>query len=287
MTANLAETSAFAPKTTIQKDSVQETLIIPLFARKMCTQLYPDLYTDPGSMELMNRLDYDFSEVEKQVDSARWKFGALETAMRQTDLAIEVRAHLSAYPKSAVVNLGCGLDQTAENCDNGTCAIYNVDFPDVIAVREELLGSRARVTNIAADLNNPTWFDRIDASSGVIFFAAGVFYYFDKPQMQALLSAMGERFPGGVLVFDTAGKRAVKMVRRVVQNSGIGGVDSSFYVGSVAKDLQPLLARGTATAKGYMLGYHDLKSPNVSPLFRFLAKLADGPMKMKIVKIRF
>ena len=30
----------------IEKNTVQETLIIPLYARKMCTELYPNLYRD-------------------------------------------------------------------------------------------------------------------------------------------------------------------------------------------------------------------------------------------------
>lgn len=51
----------------------------------------------------------------------------------------------------ALVDLGCGLDQTAENCDNGLLRIYNVDLPDVIAVRNELLLEGGRVENIIAD----------------------------------------------------------------------------------------------------------------------------------------
>ncbi len=39
-------------------------------------------------------------------------------------------------------------------------------------------------------------------------------------------------------------------------------------------------------ARGYMLGYNDLKDPSVSGFFRFLAKVGDG-MKMQIVKINF
>ena len=59
--------------------------------------------------------------------------------MRQNDLAFEVRDYLKGHPNAAVVNLGCGLDCTGRSCDNGSCKIYNLDFPDVIAVRNELL----------------------------------------------------------------------------------------------------------------------------------------------------
>ena len=36
----------------IEKNTVQETLIIPLYARKMCSELYPTLYYDETASEL-------------------------------------------------------------------------------------------------------------------------------------------------------------------------------------------------------------------------------------------
>lgn len=56
------------------------------------------------------------------------RFGFLEVAMRQNDLAYEVRDYLKTHPTAAVVNLGCGLDSTGRTCDNGSCRIYNLDF---------------------------------------------------------------------------------------------------------------------------------------------------------------
>lgn len=123
----------------IEKNTVQETLIIPLYARKMCSELYPNLYRDEAALRLVGAVDYDFSALEKKSKSLMQRFGFLEVAMRQNDLAIEVREYLKCHPNAAVVNLGCGLDSTGRACDNGKCKLYNLDFPDVIAVRNELL----------------------------------------------------------------------------------------------------------------------------------------------------
>ena len=46
----------------IEKNTVQETLIIPLFARKVCSGLYPNLYRDETAVRLIDEIDYDFSE---------------------------------------------------------------------------------------------------------------------------------------------------------------------------------------------------------------------------------
>ena len=49
---------------TIEKNTVQETLIIPLYARKMCSELYRNLYRDETALRLVNAVDYDFSALE-------------------------------------------------------------------------------------------------------------------------------------------------------------------------------------------------------------------------------
>ena len=162
----------------IEKNTVQETLILPLYSRKLCTELYPNLYQDETAVHLIDQIDYDFSEAEKNSRSLMQRFGALEVAMRQNDLAFEVRAYLKNHPCAAVVNLGCGLDNTGRACNNGRCKIYNLDFPDVIALRQQLLPAGEREQNIPCDLKDPAWFDKIDASGGAVFFASGVFYYF-------------------------------------------------------------------------------------------------------------
>ena len=126
-------------KCKIERNTVQETLILPLYSRKLCTELYPNLYRDETAVRLLGQIDYDFSEAEKNSRSLIQRFGALEVAMRQGDLAFEVRDYLKGHPDAAVVNLGCGLDNTGRTCDNGRCKICNLDFPDVIALRQQLL----------------------------------------------------------------------------------------------------------------------------------------------------
>ena len=159
----------------IEKNTVQETLVIPLYGRKMCSELYPALYRDETAARIISQVDYDFSVLEKTSGSVMQRFGFLELAMRQNDLAWEVEDYLKTHPTAAVVNLGCGLDDTGRRCDNGSCKIYNIDFPAVIAARNELLPAGEREENIPCDLNDTSWFSKIDASGGAVFFAAGVF----------------------------------------------------------------------------------------------------------------
>ena len=272
----------------IEKNTVQETLIIPLFARKACSELYPNLYRDETSIRLIDEIDYDFSEAERKSRSLMQRFGALEVAVRQNDLAWEARDYLKSHPTAAVVNLGCGLDSTGRACDNGNCKIYNLDFPDVIAVRNELLPAGEREENIPCNLNDTAWFSQIDASGGAVFFASGVFYYFLTEQVKALVQSMAGAFPGGVLVFDAANRTAVKMIAKTwLKSAKIKDVGAYFAVSDAPKEIGAWDSRLQVTSRGYMLGYNDLRDPSVSGFFRFLAKVGDHGMKMQIVKIEF
>ena len=272
----------------IEKNTVQETLIIPLYARKVCSELYPNLYRDETSIRLIDRIDYDFSEAEKNSRSPMQRFGSLEVAMRQNDLAWEVRDYLKTHPNAAVINLGCGLDGTGRSCDNGSCKIYNLDFPNVITVRNELLPAGDREQNIPCDLKDTAWFSEIDASSGAVFFASGVFYYFLTEQVKALVQAMADAFPDGVLVFDAANRAAVKMIAKTwLKSAKIKDVGAYFAVSDAKSELSLWDGRLQVTSRGYMLGYNDLRDPSVSGFFRFLARVGDGVMKMQIVRIKF
>lgn len=272
----------------IEKNTVQETLVIPLYGRKMCSELFPSLYRDETAIRLLQQVDYDFSLLEKQSQRTMQQFGFLEVAMRQNDLAWEVRDYLQTHPNAAVVNLGCGLDNTGRDCDNGTCKLYNLDFPNVIEVRNALLPAGAREKNIPCDLNDTSWFQQIDASGGAVFFAAGVFYYFLRNQVQSLVQSMSKAFPGGRLVFDAAGKSAVKlMLKTWIKSAKIQDVGAYFSVSDAGKELSPWAKQLQVSSRGYMLGYQDLKDPSVNPFYRFLARVGDHAMKMQIVRLEF
>ena len=245
----------------IEKNTVQETLVIPLYGRRLCSRMFPTLFQDKSAAELMERIDYDFSALEKQSNSLMQVFGALEVAMRQSDLAWEVGDYLKSHPKAAVINLGCGLDNTGRSCGN-----------------------------LALDLNEPAWMGAIDVNpaDGTVLFAAGVFYYFTTKQVQHFVTSMAERFPGGRLVFDGAGKTAVKlMLKTWVKQAGIKDVGAYFSVKDAKGELErwsPLLS---VSSRGYMQGYRKLEGPGVRPIHRLLAKIADGPLHLQIVRVEF
>ena len=271
----------------IEKNTVQETLIIPLFGRLICSERFPELFSDPEAKRICDSLDYDFAEKRKKMESPAGLFGALEVAQRQYDLHCEVEAYLKEHPKAAVINLGCGLDDTFSKVDNGTCKGYNLDLPDVIDVRNELLPAQEREHNIACDLNHFEWMEQVDVADGAVFFAAGVFYYFKTEDVKKLFVTMGSRFPGAILVFDSCNERGAKMMRKTwLKEAGITDVCAFFSLEnpdelkSWSKDFS------SVSSKSYMRGYRDIYK-NVGLFHKLMIRFCDSLVNMRIVRIAF
>ncbi len=271
----------------IEKNTVQETLIIPLFGRLVCSERFPQLFSDPEAKRICGMLDYDFDKKRKKMESAAGLFGALEVAQRQYDVACEVKDYLKSHPGASVVNLGCGLDDTIGKCDNGRCTGYNIDMPDVIEIRNELLPASDRETNIACDLNNYSWMDNINSENGVIFFATGVFYYFRMEDVKALFNKLAERFPGGVLVFDSCNSRGARMMTKTwLKEAGITDVGAFFSLEDENELKNRSKCFGSVSAKSYMRGYRDIYN-DVGLFHKLMIHFCDKFVNMKILKIVF
>lgn len=253
----------------------------------MCSEKFPDLYKDNSAKELCERLDYDFSEIEKKSNSFLYEFGALEAAMRQLDIISEIKDYLKKHTKATIVNLGCGLDETGKACDNGLCQIVNVDFPNIIEIRKKIISNRDREINISCNLKDYSWMKNVDNSEGVIFFAAGVFHYFKIKEVRSLILELAKRYTGGRLVFDSVGKLGVKLLMKTtIKNMGISGIDGLFYLNNPLKELN-WSNEIKVSSKPYMLGYYNMRSPNIFFSHRLLANICDNFLKMAINRIDF
>ena len=271
----------------IEKNTVQETLIIPLYGRKICADYYPQLFEDKQAQRICEMLDYDFAARKKKMETQAGLFGALEVAQRHYDLIWEIKDYLKLNPEAAVVNLGCGLDDSFAKVDNGKCHGYNVDFKDVIDIREEILEKNERETSIASDLNDYRWMDQIDGSKGAIFFAAGVFYYLKKEEVKELFKTLARRFPGGVVVFDCCNEKGAKMMRKTwLKEAGISDVSAYFSLEDKkeVEDWSDDFAE--VSERSYMRGYRDIYN-DVNLFHKLMLKFCDSFVRMKIVKIRF
>ena len=226
-------------KIRIEKNSVQETLMLPLYGKAWAVKNYPDLFHDEDAGKIMEKVDYDFSALEAAAAGIRGKIGSLAAATRQAALVWEVRDYLRDHPRALVVNMGCGLDTAGHQADNGLCRFANLDLPNVIGLREQLLPSNEREKNIPTDLNDLSWFEKIGfvEEDGAVFFASGVFLYFAREDVKKLFRAMAERFPGGRIAFDGQNRRGMEMDLKTLKATGID-ISTNFFLDRPEEELR-------------------------------------------------
>lgn len=220
-------------KMTLDMQSVQGTMLLPLWGRAKYSKQNPDILNDSIAIEIIQKLDFDFTEVEKTFQ----EFGGLCYIIRARKFDDRISKFIQTHPNATIVNIGCGLDTTFSRVDNGKIHWYNLDLPDAIEFRKDLIPDTDRNISIPKSLLDQSWFDDIVFSEedGILFISAGVFYYFKEEDIKEIVSAMANRFPGGVLYFDAESKTAIGFSNRMVQKSGNRGAMMYFYVNSNTK----------------------------------------------------
>lgn len=277
-------------KIKVEKNSVQETLVLPLFGKAWAVRNYPDIFQDHDVQQIMDQVDYDFSAMEKAASGIKGKIGSLAAATRQAALVWEVKDYLKDHPNALVVNMGCGLDTAGHQADNGTCRFANIDFPNVIALREQLLPSTEREKNIASDLKDCSWFEKIDfrVEDGAVFIASGVFLYFKKEDVRRLFCAMAERFPGGRIAFDGQNQRGKDVDLKALKASGID-ISTNFALDNPEEELKSWSDRfARVQCKKMSTGYIK-PDKRFGLLYRIMAPIADktGMSQLDVIDFKY
>ncbi len=133
-----------------------------------------------------------------------------------------MKTYLADRPQATVVNLGCGLDTTFQRVDNGTMRWIDIDLPDVITLRSDLLPSGPRQRSLAASVLDQRWIAEIETADGVFFVASGLLCYFEERQVRDLIVRLARAFCGGGMVLDTFSPLGMRVSnRRVLHDSGM------------------------------------------------------------------
>jgi len=114
---------------------------------------------------------------------------ARRSSMRQ-------RRTLSAQTQAAVINLGAGLSTRFSRLDNGSIRWYEVDLPEVIALRKLFFRETKRYRCIAGSVTEPSTLEPVIAGrQPVLIVAEGLFMYFDEKDVRSVFDGLSMRFP--------------------------------------------------------------------------------------------
>ncbi len=203
-------------------NAVQDTLYIPLVGRIYATKYHPAFFYDEQSLKLETAIP----QSKRQFNKAQYYY--LAGATRYFLLDNEVRAFIKKYPQANIVNLGAGLDTLAYRVNVTTARFYELDLPDVIAMRQRLLPEMANDTCVTASFLDLQWMEQINTDLPTLFVAGGLFHYFTHEVVQSFLRDSLNNIPQLAIVFDAVDKVGLKFANRFVKKTGNDNAEMYF-----------------------------------------------------------
>jgi O-methyltransferase involved in polyketide biosynthesis len=208
----------------IDLSSVEETLFLPLWARAKDAEKENPILGDSYARNIVAGIDYDFSKIEtEQTENHKiiWPIRAL-------NFDTIIRKFLEQFSEAIVINLGAGLDTSFQRLDNGKVQWFNIELPDVAALRQKLIPDSERETTIGNSIFDFTWKDDISRQTkgrSVMFMAAGVLCYFEDSEVKALFHKLADFFPGAHFIFDAFSRFSIWATNLTIMSKK--GIDSS------------------------------------------------------------
>ena len=177
---------------------VQQTLLVPLWARAAETRSRLSILSDPRAVEIVDALGDRFSHFNRSALRSR-----IGIALRTLQFDDWLRAFLEEHPAGTVADVGVGLNTRFERCDNGRARFLEVDLPDSMAVRRRYFAETDRRRMLAGSLLDDDWIDRLLDLPGPYFVCIeGVLMYLPEDEVRRVIDRLGERLPGATLTFD-------------------------------------------------------------------------------------
>lgn len=195
---------------------VSRTAILTLIARVVASEKRNAEFHDPMASLCLERLISVASEEERKWIIGRKRFyggvsahDAIAGARRSMVFDDAANRYIAANPGSTVINLGCGFDTRYWRIASGDCRYIEVDLPEVIALKREVLRDQLDYELIGCSVPNASWIDQVTASGNTHFLllAEGLLMFLPKAEVKRLFQLLTQRFDCSQFVLDVVSEK--------------------------------------------------------------------------------
>jgi O-methyltransferase involved in polyketide biosynthesis len=186
----------------------KETMLLALYSRALESRKEAPLLRDTMAEKALERIDYDFERTKpSHVES-------LQVVLRSLQLDRWAGEFLTAHPDAMALQLGCGLDSRVYRIDPPPgVRWFDVDYPDVIELRQKLYPERAGYRMLGSSVTDPGWLDEVPGDRPAWIVAEGLTYYLSESHMKTLLNRLTGHFPSGQMAFDAVSQLGAKLAK--------------------------------------------------------------------------
>lgn len=215
------ETGQDGPRRRRSLLGVSETLLLALVARHLESSSADPLLDDSAATRMVESLDIDVERLGHAVRPVQQA-----TALRCALVDRATRAFIDRVPEPTIVTLGVGLCTRYFRVATSRTQWFDIDLPNVAALRESLLPDEPDRRTIAASALDPRWMDEVAGrpTDSILFVIEGLLSYLLPDEVQALTIRLADRFPGSEILAEALGPHAS---RRSQYGRSLAGADTA------------------------------------------------------------
>ena len=186
----------------ITLSGVPETMLQTIYARAKETKTRGAI-TDNKAVEIIDRLDYDFSMADKDA--------AMHSGVIARTIVLDklVKTYLAGHGGAVVVNIACGLDTRCYRMSDYS-HWYNLDLPETIAVREKLLPESRKISQITMSAMDDWGGEIKGTSTDVLVIIEGLTMYLLESDVKRIFDVIAARFDRATVLVETMNPMVVK-----------------------------------------------------------------------------
>lgn len=202
--------------TGVEWKSVEWTNICLLYLRACESKLAQPILGDDMAARDVERIDYDFTRIRRVV---RPEINQFMVALRSAQFDGLIKDYLHRNPDAVVLHLGCGLHSRAFRMAPENSPWFDIDLPNVIALRRQLYSDSETYRMIGSSVTEPAWIDELPTGGPVLVVAEGLLMYISPAEVASLLNRILDRFDTGEVIADLLSKWAPRFSK--VLTSGL------------------------------------------------------------------
>lgn len=193
------------------EDAVAETLMITLACRAVEANQKKPVLQDQKALELVEKVDYDL-EKYKHLNN-----NVISVCSRAAKIDQYCIDFLQKYPDGTIISIGSGLDTRYWRIDNGRMKFIDLDLPEVIKIRQQLIPAGDRNSYLSCSAWDFQWLEQLKdiRTKPTLVLSEGVMIYQTEDKVIELWQKIRNYFThdDNVLVFDICNQYQLKHSR--------------------------------------------------------------------------
>jgi len=200
-----------------QLNAVSETALLTLKARIIESEKKSPIIKDAKGKEILDKIQTLIpAETHQRVLNRKYSPTLTSYITLRARKYDEYTLAFLKESNGLIVSLGCGFDTRYWRISDPSMKYVEVDLPEVILLKKDLLGADPEYKMIGCSVLDPQWIEDIASiqTENILFLAEGLFMYLPEPEVVQLFERLALSFKNSQIAFETVNRKYTRGFRK-------------------------------------------------------------------------